>query len=182
MAGMQIAQAGAAPSLDHFTWNPIPSPRFANSPFSVVLQARDLSNGLSTNFTGTAILDSTNGLAVSPPVSGNFVKGVWTGSVVIAQTASNLVLRANDGQAHSGLANPISVISPPNLGMLRSGKIAMFIWPVGYSGFLLETSDRLSPATWVVVPYSPIQIGDQYLLPLDMNGTNGFYRLWLPGN
>jgi hypothetical protein len=32
-----------------------------------------------------------------------------------------------------------------------------------------------------VVPYSPIQVGDQYLLPLHMTGTNGFYRLWFPG-
>jgi hypothetical protein len=55
------------------------------------------------------------------------------------------------------------------------------MWPVGYPGFVLETSGNLSPATWVVVPYSPIQIGDQYLLPLDMTGTNGFYRLRFPG-
>ena len=47
------------------------------------------------------------------------------------------------GLAHLGLANPISVISLPNLGMMHSGNIAMFIWPVGYSGFVLETSGRL---------------------------------------
>jgi hypothetical protein len=101
--------------------------------------------------------------------------------VVISQTALNLVLRANDGLGHFGLANPINVISLPTLGMLRSGNIALYMWPVGYPGFVLETSGNLSPATWVVVPYSPIQIGDQYLLPLDMSGTNGFYRLWFPG-
>jgi hypothetical protein len=168
-------------TLDHFAWNPIPSPRFVNTPFSVVIRAQDLTNGLFTNFTGTAILDSTNGVAVTPPVSGNFVQGVWTGAVMISQTTSNLVLRANDGLGHFGLANPINVISLPRLGMLRSGNIALYMWPVGYSGFVLETSGSLSPATWVVVPYSPIQIGDQYLLPLDMTGTNGFYRLWFPG-
>jgi hypothetical protein len=130
---------------------------------------------------GTATLGTTNGVAVTPLVSGNFIQGVWTGSVVISQTASNLVLRANDGLGHFGLANPINVVSLPSLGMLHSGNIALYMWPVGYSGFVLETSGNLSPATWVVVPYSPIQIGDQYLLPLDMTGTNGFYRLWFPG-
>jgi hypothetical protein len=30
---------------------------------------------------------------------------------------------------------------------------------------------------WMTVPYVPIQMGDQYLLPLDMTATNGFYRL-----
>jgi hypothetical protein len=135
---------------------------------------------LFTNFTGTALLGSTNGVAVTPPVSGNFTQGVWTGSVVVSQPASNLVLRANDGFGRFGLANPVSVISPPNLGMVRSGDIIMFIWPVGYSGFMLEASGLLSPATWMVVPYSPIQIGDQYMLPLDMTATNGFYRLRSP--
>jgi hypothetical protein len=168
-------------TLDHFTWSTVPSPRFVNIPFAVVIQARDLTNGLFTNFTGTAILGTTNGVTVTPPVSGNFIQGVWTGAVVISQTASNLVLRADDGLGHFGLANPINVISLPRLGMLHSGNIALYMWPVGYPGFVLETSGNLSPATWVVVPYSPIQIGDQYLLPLDMTGTNGFYRLWFPG-
>jgi hypothetical protein len=168
-------------TLDHFMWNPIPSPRFVNTPFAVIIQAQDMTNGLFTNFTGTAILGTTNGITVTPPVSGNFIQGVWTGSVMITQTASNLVLQADDGLGHFGLANPINVISLPWLGMLRSGNIALYMWPVGYPGFVLETSGNLSPATWVVVPYSPIQIGDQYLLPLNMSGTNGFYRLRFPG-
>jgi hypothetical protein len=168
-------------TLDHFTWNPIPSPRFVNTPFAVTIRAQNPTNGIFTNFTGTAILGTTNGIAVTPSVSGNFIQGVWTGAVVISQTASNLVLRANDGLGHFGLANPINVISLPRLWMLHSGNIALYMWPVGYSGFALEASGSLSPATWVAVPYSPIQIGDQYLLPLDMTGTNGYYRLWFPG-
>jgi subtilisin family serine protease len=167
--------------LDHFAWGSIPSPRFVNTPFSVVIRAQDMTNGLFTNFTGTAILGTTNGVAVTPPVSGNFIQGVWTGAVVVSQTASNLVLRADDGLGHFGLANPINVISLPTLGMLHSGNVALYMWPVGYSGFVLETSGSLLSATWVAVPYSPIQIGDQYLLPLDMTGTNGFYRLRFPG-
>jgi hypothetical protein len=55
------------------------------------------------------------------------------------------------------------------------------MWPVEDSGFVLEASGNLSPAMWVVVPYAPFQIGDQYLLPLNMTGSNGFYRLWFPG-
>jgi len=166
---------------DHFTWSPIPSTRYVNAPFAVSIQARDNSNGMFTNFTGFASLSSTNGIPVTPVISGNFTLGVWTGSVVIAQTASNLVLRANDGLGHSGLANSINVISLPNLAMTRSGNIAVFMWPAEYAGFKLETSGSLSPAAWSVVPYAPVQFGNQYVLPLDMTGTNGFYRLWFPG-
>jgi hypothetical protein len=101
--------------------------------------------------------------------------------VVISQTASNLVLRADDGLGHFGLANPINVISLPSLGMVRSGNFALFMWPVGYPGFVLEASGSLSPATWALIPYAPFQLGDQYLIPLEMTGTNGFYRLRFPG-
>ena len=117
-------------TLDHFAWNLIPSPRYVSAPFSVVIQAQDISNGRLTNFTGTAFLGTTSGVAVAPPVSGNFIQGAWTGSVVIAQTATNLVLRANDGLGHFGLANPINVISLPSLGILQSGNIALYMWPV----------------------------------------------------
>jgi len=168
-------------TLDHFTWSPIPSPRFINTPFAVAIQARDLTNGLFTNFTGIATLGTTNGVPVAPPVSGRFVQGMWTGAVTIAQAASNLVLRADDGLGHFGHANTINVMSLPRLVMLCSGNIALYMWPVGYPGFVLETSGNLSPAAWTPVPYSPIPIGDQYLLPLDMTGTNGFYRLWFSG-
>jgi hypothetical protein len=168
-------------NLDHFAWGSIPSLRFVNTPFAVTIRAQDPTNGIFTNFTGTAILGTTNGIAVAPSVSGNFVQGVWTGSVVISQTASNLVLQANDGLGHSGLANPVNVINLPSLGMLCSGDMALILWPVGYSGFVLETSGSLSPATWVSIPYAPFQVGDQYLIPLEMIGTNAFYRLRLHG-
>jgi hypothetical protein len=166
---------------DHFAWDLIPSPRFVNTPFAVTIRAQDPSNGIFTNFTGTAILSSTTGETITPSVSGNFVQGVWTGSVVISQTASSLVLQADDGLGDIGLANPIDVIELPSLEMFHSGNIALFIWPVGYSGFMLETSGNLSPATWVAVPYPPIQFGDEYFLPLNMTGTSGFYRLRFPG-
>jgi len=168
-------------TVDHFTWSAIPSPRYINTPFAVGIQARDQANGLVTNFTGTVILTSTNGIAVSQPVSGTFVQGAWTGSMTIAQTVSNLVLQANDGSGHFGVANPINVIGLPHLGVLYSGNIAMFVWPVQYSGFVLESSGGLVEPTWIPVPYSPLQIGDQYMLPLDMTGSNNFYRLGFLG-
>ena len=169
-------------TLDHFGWGIIPSPRFVNTPFAVTIRAQDMTNGIFTNFTGIAFFGTTNGITVTPSVSGNFVQGVWTGAVVISQTASNLVLQADDGLGHFGLANPINVINRPGLEMFRSGNIAVYMWPARYSGFVLETSGNLMPTTWVAVPFSPIQIGDQYLLPLDMMaGTNGYYRLRFPG-
>jgi hypothetical protein len=116
--------------LDHFVWNPIPSPRFANAPFVVAIQAMDATNQLFTNFIGTGLLTTTNGVSVNPPVSTNFVQGVWTGTVTITRTTSNLVLRADDGAGHTGLANSINVINTPSLGMVQSGNFLLIFWPV----------------------------------------------------
>jgi hypothetical protein len=101
--------------------------------------------------------------------------------VVVSQTATNLVLRAGDGFGHFGLANPINVVVLPPLSLQISGNTLLFLWPASYTAFGLEASDSLSPAAWTALPVTPIKIGDQYLVPLPMSGTNCFYRLRFPG-
>ena len=167
--------------LLYFVWNQIPSPRFANAPFAVVIQAQKLTNGIATNFTDTVALLSTNGVPVRPAVSGNFVQGVWTGAVAVAQTATNLVLQASDSFDESGLANPINVIGLPALTTVPSGSTLNIFWPVNPPGFVLETTEGLSPANWVPLATPPFPIGDQNLLPIQMSGTNAFYRLRFDG-
>jgi len=166
---------------DHFTWGQIPSLRFVNTPFSVTVQARDLANGILTNFAGSVFLDSTNAVAVSPALSGNFVAGSWTGAVVISQTVTNLVLRASDGAGHFGFANPINVLPLPPLSLRIYGDTVLVLWPVGYSGFMLQTSGDLSETAWTTVSVSPLQIGSQFLVPLPLSRTNCFYRLRFAG-
>jgi len=167
---------------DHFSWGQIAATRFVNTPFAVTLQARNLTNGIFTNFTGTVFLDSSNGVAVSPTVSGNFVQGSWTGTVVVAQPITNLVLRANDGLGHLGLANSINVLALPPLTLRISGNTLQFLWPATYNGFQLEGSGSVSPANWNVISASPIQLGNQFLVPLQLPGTNCFYRLRYNGS
>jgi hypothetical protein len=167
--------------LDHFIWNSIPSPRFVNTPFAVVIQARNTMNQLFTNFTGVINLESTNGITVYPLLSSNFVQGSWAGAIKVSQTVSNLTLRANDGLGHFGLANPINVVLLPQMTTVSSGNIFNIFWPVVPTGFVLEASPGLSPAQWVPVTNLPIQIGDQYLQSIPMTGSNQFYRLWFPG-
>jgi len=168
-------------TLDQFTWRQIPSPRYVNTPFSVTIQARDLTNGILTNFNGIAYLDSTNGVPVAPAISGEFVQGVWSGTVVISQSVSNLVLRAGDGFGQFGVANPINVIVLPPLSVRTSGNRPLLLWPVGYSGFVLESSGSLSPAVWTAVTNAPTQFGNQYIVPIQISGTNCFYRLQFSG-
>jgi len=96
------------------------------TPFTVTIQAWDPINQAFTNFAGTVLLTSTNGVPVNPAFSGSFVQGAWTGSLTIGQTFTNLVLRADDGAGHAGLANAISILSPPSIGMAMSGNNCSF--------------------------------------------------------
>ncbi len=168
-------------SLNHFSWNPIPSPRFVNVPFAVTLKAIDPINEVFTNFNGTVVLSSTNGIPVNPPVSANFVQGQWTGFLSISQAATNLTLRADDGLGQIGLANTINVIDPPTLQLAQSEGDLFFFWPLSYTNFVLETSPTLWPAHWVPVTTPPLQIGNQFMVPVAMSATNGFYLLHYTG-
>jgi len=167
--------------LYHFIWSQIPSPRFANAPFSVIVQAQNLTNGLATNFTSTVALGSTNGIAVVPAASGNFIQGVWTGAVTVAQTATNLVLQATDASGDYGIANPVNIVNLPALTSVTSGGTLLLYWPTSPTGFSLQTTPSLAPPKWVNVTSTPFQIGNQYLLPVTFTGSNAFYRLLFPG-
>ncbi len=165
----------------HFVWNPIPSPRFAGGPFAVTVQAQNPTNGLATNFIGTVVFVTTNGVPVAPPVSGNFNQGAWAGTVTIAQTRTNLVLEASDSYGENGLANPINVVGLPVLVTASSGGTLYISWPMNPSGFVLETSPNLMPGSWVPVSAPPVPIGGQNLEPITITDTNAFYRLRFTG-
>jgi hypothetical protein len=165
----------------HYVWNPIPSPRFAGAPFAVTVQAENQANGLATNFSGTVELATTNGMPVSPGASGNFNQGIWTGTVMISPTGTNLVLEASDSYGENGMANPINVVSLPALGAVPSGGTLVISWPVNPSGFVLETSPNLMPGSWVPVSTPPIPFGGQNLELITITGANAFYRLRFTG-
>src|SRR5665213_862191 len=59
-------------------------------------------------------LQLSAGVSITPTNAGSFVNGVWSGNVTVQQTATNVVLSANDGNGHAGSSNPFNVVlSPP---------------------------------------------------------------------
>jgi len=163
--------------FDHFAWSPIPSPRFAKNPFPVTVIAMDTTNAVFTNFTGTVLLSSTNGVPVNPQVSDNFVNGIWSGAILVSQTASNLVLRADDGAGHAGIANAIDVVNAPVIQTSVSGGSLWVKWPVAPGGFVLEMSDDLTSGSWTPVPGSPTVYNGWNTQSAPLNGANQFFRL-----
>ncbi|HEU6448133.1 MAG TPA: immunoglobulin domain-containing protein [Verrucomicrobiae bacterium] len=181
--GGSIASSNAVLTVipDHYSWNSIASPKLVNIPFAVAIYAKDATNGIFTGYNGTVVLTTTNGVPISPVISGNFNQGVWTGQVAIAQVGTNWVLKANDVYGKLGLANPINVVNLPSLTIVPSGITLYIFWPVSPSGFVLETSSDLTSGNWIPIGAPPILIGDQYLEPITIAGTNAFYRLRFTG-
>ncbi len=165
--------------IDHFAWDPIPSLRFVNLPFSVKIQAADATNGLVSAFAGSVALRATNGISVNPSASGPFVLGQWTGSVTVSQVATGMVLVADDGFGQLGYANPINVIELPALSVAQSGGSLLISWPAETSAFALEKSVDLS--SWSPETGSIFLIGDKYVIRVQVSATKSFYRLRFTG-
>jgi uncharacterized repeat protein (TIGR01451 family) len=111
--GTIINDDGFPGNADHFIWSAIASPQFVNQPFNVTITALDASNNVATNFNQTVVF-SSGPASVIPGVSDIFTNGVWVGNLTISQRATNLTLRADDGNGHFGLSNPFDV-APTNM-------------------------------------------------------------------
>ncbi len=60
---------------------------------------------------------SSRAVPISPSVSGNFVNGIWTGSVSVLAAAENVRLSVDDGAGHPGTSNPFTVHTNNDLAL-----------------------------------------------------------------
>jgi uncharacterized repeat protein (TIGR01451 family) len=58
-----------------------------------------------------SLLTSTASVAITPAVTGNFTNGLWTGNITSLDTATNVILLADDLVGHTGRSNPFNVVS-----------------------------------------------------------------------
>jgi hypothetical protein len=54
-------------------------------------------------------------------------------------------------------------------------------WPLEPAGFALESSPSLSPPAWASAPDVPVQVGNEFMVQVEMSESSGFYRLRLNG-
>ena len=110
------------PALDHFTFQTIPSPQYIDTPFQIVITARDVSGNQLAGFNGQATLTDSTG-TLTPASTGNFVSSVFTDSVTVAQIANSVVITATAGDA-TGASNTFDVEPPPAYYRLTSPSYA----------------------------------------------------------
>ena len=76
--------------LAQFVFSSIGSPQTAGTPFSVTIMAVDSYANTVTSYNGTPTLSDNSG-TISPTITGDFVDGVWTGSVSVTQAGSDVI-------------------------------------------------------------------------------------------
>ncbi|MBN2202541.1 hypothetical protein JW777_11340, partial [bacterium] len=90
----------------------IGSPKAAGIAFPVTITALDAYGNTASGFTGTVAL-SDGAATISPAVSGAFVAGVRTESVMILRAGQDVTVTASDGAGHSGVSNFFNVLPGP---------------------------------------------------------------------
>ncbi|MCE9610692.1 MAG: M36 family metallopeptidase [Chthoniobacter sp.] len=105
--------------LDHFAWDAVGT-QTIGIPFPARVTALDVAGNTVADYTGTAALDcGTPGnrtVPLSPATTGNFVAGVWSGSLSAGQIVDCVTLGAADGAA-TGESGSFNVLGIPVLGV-----------------------------------------------------------------
>ena len=121
---------------------------------------------------------------IIPTNSGNFVNGVWNGSVTVQQPATSVILQADDGQGHTGSSNPFSVIAfvPPQpvfQSWVHTGNALTFTYSA-LSGqvYQLQYKTNLNQVNWFNLG-SPIPATNSVMSASDAVGSDPqrFYRI-----
>jgi hypothetical protein len=59
-----------------------------------------------------------------------------------------------------------------------NGTNVVITWPAYYGDFTLQsTTNLLSPQSWINVPETPVEVGDQFTVTNSTIGQARFYRL-----
>ncbi|MBM3133761.1 MAG: hypothetical protein FJZ89_00390 [Chloroflexi bacterium] len=94
--------------VDHFAFAPVGTQQ-AGVAFGLTITAQDAFNNTVTSYTGSNTLtDSTT--TIAPTTTGNFVHGVWSGSVTILKAWTSAVITTT-GSSKLGVSNPFTVTS-----------------------------------------------------------------------
>ncbi len=120
------------------------------------------------------------GVSISdgPRVFGAAMPSLTLSNLVAGDSGEYAVLVTNAfGAVLSSNAN-LAVVRP-TLRVARYGSELLLYWPAAFQGFVMESSTDPCSTNWLTLPAAPVEVGDQFVVPLTMSGSNSFYRLHL---
>ena len=100
--------ANFAREVDHFTFETIPSPQTAGSPFAITITAVDADGNTVSSYSGLNTLSDTTG-TITPTMTASFISGVWTGSVTITYNQTGVSITTS-GAGKIGESNLFDVV------------------------------------------------------------------------
>ena len=132
-------------------WNSLPAAQYAGELFSATILALDVFNGPANNFSATVNLTGRDSLGATVPIGPSttapFQNAAWTGNLIETLVVTNLTLRADDGNGHSGLSGPINILPYPALTWSTSNGWLTLSW---------TGPSMLQSSTNVIGPYVDI--------------------------
>jgi hypothetical protein len=157
----------------------------------VVLQITEPQpNQQATNFTFTATGTASGDAGVAAVWyqldGGPWLEAVgtsnWTAVITLTTQGQNtLSAYAVDPDGQFSATNSVSFLyAPLVLGIAASGTNIIFSWPATATGFTLETTSELAPASWSTVGTLPVVEGGLNEVTLPRSAAAGFYRLAAP--
>ena len=110
----------------------------------------------------------------------NISGGTYSLSGTVGQPDAGLTMSGGPYSLDNGLWSLIAALQtagPPRLTITRSGTNVVVCWPSPSTGFKLQQSTSLSPASWSDVSQSPTDNGLTKCVTLSMTSAMTFYRL-----
>ena len=185
--GTIVNDNGLPGQVYHFAWSVISSPQDSGTGFLVTIEAQDLNDDVAVSFSGTVSLSVSPGPKVAPAATGNFTNGVWSGTVTVTGTGTNLLLQAVDAVGHRGLSNPFDVLldglpnalsfdtSPGSLQMTNGALRMRVVGSSGQGPVVIYASTNL--VSWTPLYTNPATAAPfEYLDSTATNFPRRFYQ------
>ena len=117
--------------------------------------------------------DIINPVPITPTVTGNFVNGLWTGSIIVNQAATGMRLRADDAYGHSGKSNTFDVLTATVTTSVTPSLATIADANAGQAAFSLTTTFNEAMNT-AVAPTIAFPVEDPSRTLVFNSGTSGW--------
>ena len=178
-----VPKAGSAANTPAYAWIPLNVPADAVSlSFDFMLQGNGNQDSFQAALNGTNILSvETSLLQTNVTVNSGLINvSQYAGQQVelflgiVGGTSTNAALTANNFQFYS--------ILPPSLQIQMAGTNVALTWPLSGSGYVLQTTDNLTPpVAWTPVASASSIVNYQCTATAPVSEASRFYRLAPPG-
>lgn len=154
------------------------------NPIEIDFQPQAQTAAYGSNATVSVLAEGAGPLSYQWEFDGVDISGATNSSLTLSNFQNSEVgnYQVTVSNSFGSTTSAVATINPPPnsyaLAISASGSMLKVSWPVAASGFILESSIRLTPpASWVAVTNVPVADGSNNVVSVPMTGGAGYYRL-----